>query len=402
MKNQNETPLSNTSTPLMRSNASLPMAQPPQTTARSSYSPAKNKGRWESFVDHLKHLNNKQKALIVLAISLTLAGAIALFMLFRQEPPPPVPLPAVVEEEVEEAPTTVQSKLTGLQVSPEVNERQVTGVMIENSPEARPQAGLREAGLVFEAVSEGGITRFLALFQDTSSDYVGPIRSVRPYYIDFLMPFDASVAHVGGSPQGLADVRALGVKTLTQFDNPGAYRRINTRYAPHNMYSSIPALKEVEKQRGFNKSEFEGFKRFEEEQKPATTPPAKNIDFQISSALYNVRFEYDKSNNNYKRFMAGTPHLDDQSGKQITPKVVIAITMNRGVHSNGVHTTYQTTGSGKMHVFQNGKVTEGTWKKADRSSQFTFQDSEGKDIKLNPGKTWVTIVSAPNAVSYTP
>ncbi|MCP5939883.1 DUF3048 domain-containing protein, partial [Klebsiella pneumoniae] len=84
-------------------------------------------------------------------------------------------------------PTTVANTLTGLQVAPDVNQRPVTGVMIENSTDARPQSGLDQAGVVFEAIAEGGITRFLALFQDTQPDYVGPVRSSRPYYVQWAL-----------------------------------------------------------------------------------------------------------------------------------------------------------------------------------------------------------------------
>src|SRR5581483_6348891 len=114
-------------------------------------------------------------------------------------------------------PTTVASTLTGLPVDPSVNKRQVTAVMIENSLDARPQSGLDQAGIVFEALAEGGVTRFMALFQDTQPDYIGPVRSARPYYIQWLLGYDAAYAHVGGSPDALNDITAWHVKDLNQF-----------------------------------------------------------------------------------------------------------------------------------------------------------------------------------------
>jgi len=114
-------------------------------------------------------------------------------------------------------PTTEASKLTGVQVDPAVNQRPTTAVMIENSTAARPQSGLDQAGVVFEAIAEGGITRFEAIYQDSQPAYLGPVRSVRPYYIQWALGFDAAIAHVGGSPEALSDIKTWNAKDLDQF-----------------------------------------------------------------------------------------------------------------------------------------------------------------------------------------
>ncbi len=297
-------------------------------------------------------------------------------------------------------PTTVASKLSGLQVDPSVNERQVTGVMIENSLEARPQSGLKDASVVFEAVAEGGITRFLALYQDIEPDYVGPIRSVRPYYLDWFLPFDAAIAHVGGSPKALSDIKSTGAKDLDQFANSGSYTRITQRYAPHNVYTSIAKLNELEEKKGFNTANFTGFERKEE--KAAATPTARTIDLDISSTLYNVHYDYDVGTNTYKRSEGGKPHLDERSGAQLAPKVVVAIVMQRGIDADGQHTAYTTTGSGKVFVFQDGVVSEGTWSKTSRTAQWKFTDANGNTLTFNPGQTWLAMVDTPGSVTFQP
>ncbi len=345
-----------------------------------------------------KRLSKKQKILVSVGLALLLAllGFMVWWFLLR---PQPQQLPAA--QIVEPAPTTEPSRLTGLQVDPEVNKRHVTGVMIENSPDARPQSGLREADIVYEAIAEAGITRFLALYQDTEPKYIGPIRSARPYYLDFLLPFDAGYAHVGGSPDALKQIKQLKVKDLDQFGNPGAYERVSSRYAPHNVYSSIPKLDAVEAAKGYKSSNTVGFARKADET-PAEEITAKTINFAISSTLYNVEFSYEKEGNRYLRNMGGKKHVDEKSGKQIASKVVVALVMKKGFMPNGYHTKYETTGSGKMFVFQDGAVMKGTWKKTARDKQFTFTDADGKAIELNPGKTWITIVSDASSVSYKP
>lgn len=135
-------------------------------------------------------------------------------------------------------PTIYYSPLTGRQVDSEAATKQaVTGIMIENSPDARPQSGIKQAGIVYEAVAEGGITRFLALYQEAKPGLIGPVRSVRMYYVDWVAPYNASVAHIGGSAAALAEVRNGSYRDIDQFFNAPYYWRATDRYAPHNVYT---------------------------------------------------------------------------------------------------------------------------------------------------------------------
>lgn len=304
----------------------------------------------------------------------------------------------VVQQKPEPPKTSEPSRLSGIEIPIELNKRPVTSIMIENSPDARPQSGLKDAGIVFEAVAEGGITRFNALFLENQPDYIGPVRSVRPYYIDLFLPFDAAIVHAGGSAEGLAKLRALGVKDLDHGANASAFRRVSNRYAPHNLYTSMAALDAASQKRGYTTSTFTSWER----KKEATgqTPTAKSIDFAVSGFLYDPHFDYDATSNSYKRVMAGKPHTDEKSGVQLSPKTVVALVMNYS--KNGIYSVYQTSGSGQMFVFQDGQVITGTWKKGDSKSQFEFIDAAGNKLALNPGQTWVTLVSNPGAVKYAP
>jgi hypothetical protein len=122
----------------------------------------------------------------------------------------------------------------------------------------------------------------------------------------------------------------------------------------------------------------------------------------ISGPLYNVHYDYDQASNSYKRAEGGKPHLDERSKEQISPKVVIAIVVPYSIMRDGLHSSYQTIGSGKTIVFQDGEATEGTWEKSSAKAQISFKDSAGNAIKLNRGQTWITAVSIPNNIIYKP
>lgn len=356
-----------------------------------------------SFKEWLKSRTKKQWIIIgIIAAVVLIGGGFGLYALLHHPKPAPVaqvqakPKPAPAPK-----PTTVASNLTGIQVDPSINQRPVTAVMIENSEDARPQSGLNQAGVVFEAVAEGGITRFVSLFQDTTPDYIGPVRSVRPYYLQWLLGFDAPVAHVGGSPEAIADIGTWGAKDLDQFYNGNYYHRITSRVAPHNVYTSMAELNALEATKGFGTSQFTSLQRKVET--PAKTPNVTSIDLTISSADFNVHYDYDPPTNNYKRSEGGAPHMElgsDGGQIQITPKVVIALVLDQGIESDDLHTSYNTIGSGAAYIFQDGVVDIGTWHKASNTANFTFTNASGAPIKLNPGQTWLTAVNAAGHVAY--
>jgi hypothetical protein len=362
----------------------------------------KPKKQRRSLKQWLQGLTKKQWIIISVVAAIALVGGgTGVYTLVHKKTPaktaaiikkqaPPVPIP-----------TTEPSKLTGLAVVPAVNKRPTTAVMIENSTFARPQSGLDQAGVVFEAIAEGGITRFEAIFQDTTPAYLGPVRSVRPYYIQWAMGFDAAIAHVGGSPEALNDLPSWGAKNLDQFANGNYYQRITSRDAPHNVYTSIAQLNDLEGTKGYGAANYTGFLRKNEQ--PSKAPTASSIDLNISSSDYNVHYDYVAATNNYKRSEGGAPHMVvDQNGvqTQITPKVVVALSMSQGLEADDHHTSYATIGTGHAYIFQDGIVTEGTWTKNSNAENITFTNGSGKPISLNPGQTWITIAGATSDVSY--
>ena len=351
----------------------------------------------KTFKEWLKGITKKQWIIIgIVAGVLLIAGGTGLFFLLKDDKKPVVQEQKVEEEKPAPEPTTVASNLTGLQVDKSVNDRPVTAIMIENSLDARPQAGLLNAGVVFEAVAEGGITRFVALFQDSEPDYIGPVRSVRPYYIQWALGFDAAIAHAGGSADALNLLKSTGAKDLNH--NSAHFWRVSNRTAPHNLYTSIAKLREYEAQKGYGKANFTSLARKAEQ--PIAVPKAGKIDFNISSSNYNVHYDYDAATNTYKRSEGGKPHTDERSGTQLAPKSVVALIMAQG--KNHIYTTYGVIGSGQVVIFQDGNVIEGSWKKDSNTANFTFTDATGNPIQLVPGQTWFTALGGRDRVTFTP
>lgn len=372
-------------------------------------SPAANgghTGRFRHLKNHWKNLNrNLRSAIVGLCLLVLAAGIFGLYYYLVFLPGiPPIHLARVVKAEPKPPPTAA-SPLTGLQVAPELAKRPVTGIMIENSLSARPQSGLQAAGVVYEAIAEGGITRFLALFQEGQPQYIGPVRSLRPYFIDFAAPFQASIVHVGGSPDALSRVRNGSYRDLDQFFNSGYFSRVGTRAAPHNVYTSFTHLDALNQAKGYSSSQFSSWER--KPDKKLATPTAKTIDFSISYRDYYVHYDYDAASNSYLRSEGGAPHIDlvnaaDKTGTRLQPKVVIALVMKYGLAADRHHSVYGDTGSGQTYVFQDGGVTAGTWEKTDAGSQIQFKDSAGAPLKLNAGQTWLTLVGSADKISYKP
>ena len=332
--------------------------------------------------------------IVIAVIGLLFATAMTVFVILYQSPKKAAaPQASITATPSVTPPPVYYSPLTGEKVPDLASTKQaVTGVMIENSLDARPQSGLKQAGVVFEAIAEGGITRFLALYQEQKPQLIGPVRSLRLYDVDWFAPFQASIAHVGGSLYALREVRNGHYRDIDQFFNGAYYWRTTDRWAPHNVYTSFAKLDALNRKHGYSTSVFLAWPR--QDGKPADKITAASIDVTISGPLYNSHYAYDKKTNTYVRYQNGAPHLDREKGK-IKPAVVIVMDVQeKTVLQDGYREQIKTTGTGKAHIFQNGIAINAYWRKKDRGSQIKFTDASGKDIPLNRGQTWITAVPA--------
>lgn len=344
----------------------------------------------------LLHWFTKKRNLIIIVVLILVAMAIFIYLnIFNQQPK--TEKTVIIEKTIETPkvePVVVvkyYSPLTGSLVADEAATKQsVTGVMIENSPDARPQSGLKDSGVVFEAIAEGGITRFMVLYQSEKPQIIGPVRSLRLYDVEWLAAFNSGIAHVGGSAAALAEIRNGSYRDLDQFFNSNSYWRASDRYSPHNVYTSFAKLDALNTAKGNTSSNFTGFERTDGI--ASSVPTASKINITISSYLFNSEYIYNPVANNYARSQAGAAHMDRESG-QITPSVVIAMRVDeKSVFEDGWRENITTIGSGTATIFQNGLAINATWTKSSKLAQITFTDEAGKIIPLNRGQTWISAV----------
>ena len=343
----------------------------------------------------LSKLSKKQKiSLIIGIISLILVIIFSFLFFFRKPESVPVKNPAPKSQKTEPKkkakPEKFYSKLSGVEVSEKSLENApVFGVMIENSIPARPQSGLSQAEVVFEAIAEGGITRFLALYQQNKPELLGPVRSVRGYYIDWASGFNASIAHVGGPGDALARMRDGKHKDMDEFLNTQTFWRSKNRYAPHNVYTNFTNLSTLGSSKGWNSSNFEGFSR--KEDSPAKEKNATQIQVNISGFSYNSTYVYRENCNCYLRSQAGVAHTD-ADGTQISTKTLIVLKIENRLAADRYHNFYGNIGSGVAIVFQDGVAQEVKWVKSSESSPLILQNNDGSHFKINRGQSWIVAV----------
>lgn len=276
-------------------------------------------------------------------------------------------------------------------------------VMIDNETEAvLPQGGIGEAQIVYEFITEYGATRYMALFWDNLPDMVGPVRSSRHYFLDYVMDYDAIYAHIGWSDYAYRDLAIFEIDNIDGVTKEagGVYwdlTRDKNNY--HDSYTSAERLNKFISNAGYetkitkplpltyNKDDLD----------LSDGKEAKEVFIKYST-VSSCGFYYDSKQKSYKRARLGDFHIDRNTKETVQAKnIIIQFVKNESIAGDkyGRQELY-TTGSGNGYYITNGKSEEITWKKDDRNKQIKYFNSRGQKLTLNPGQTWIQIIS-PNA-----
>ncbi|MCR4277614.1 MAG: DUF3048 domain-containing protein [Candidatus Berkelbacteria bacterium] len=339
-------------------------------------------------------INHKKFFVIVLPILIVVAVAAIFWIITKPNSTEETPNITLNKKN---STNLVASLTNGVMVTADIANRHPVAVMIENSPDARPQAGLNSADIVYEAVTEGGITRFMGIFSQNYPTKAGPVRSARSYFIDWLSEYDAFYAHAGGSPAALSRISSYGIKDYPHSND--AYTRIPQAgiASEHTLFVDVSKIYNL----GVSNKKWPSTYttpswKFKEQATTFGTVPKITLNF--STTQFQTVWTHDSTANTYSRVMNSVNHNDRVSGEQITAKSIVVMTVSHSANPPYAGTgkesewTMTTIGSGAASVFQDGTRTEGTWKKPSRLERTRFYDSQGVEIPLNRGKIWVEIL----------
>lgn len=306
-------------------------------------------------------------------------------------------------------PGLLPGPLTGLPTARALATRRPLAVVIDNFfLDARPQAGLSRASVVFEAPVEGGITRLLAIYLEDDAPTVGPIRSTRPYFVAWAASFHSVLVHAGGSPAALRLLHTIPeVDDLEALARGSDFHRVTDKPAPHNLFSSTQAVRAAAQRKGIDSPLPFTFSAHKSEALLSRRGRAKSIrvDFSTPSvaspAAYAVSYRYLRRRNVYVRAQGGIPFVDSTTNRPITTKnVVILFAGDTPIPNDPLQrVTVQTTGSGRALYFRDGHVVRGFWRKRSISSALVFLDSSGATVSLDRGNSWIEAVP-PGGVHY--
>jgi len=312
--------------------------------------------------------------------------------------PTNTPVPTAVPQ------PSVRSPLTGLPVaSLDDITRLPLLVKLGNSGAERPQSGLSQADVVYESVTEGGITRYAALFQSREATTIGPVRSARLSDLQIAPEFGAVLAHVGASSPIMAMLRNGSVLDLDQFFYQQYYHRTKDRVPPYNVYTGTATLRTGAKDRGYPGTVAQ-LAPYSFETAPPDGGSASTVDFDFAPETH-AQYVYDATQHAYHQIEYRQPTADAATGQpvpisnlivQFAPVRTTTIVEDK----NGSHSLdYSLTGSGKALLFHDGVEAQGRWVRKSLASRTSFEDAAGKPLALAAGSVWIALVSPETAVT---
>ena len=319
----------------------------------------------------------------------------------------PSPSPSPTPEPTPDMTDPGRNLLTGAYIDEDIAARRPIAVVINNRYKALPQSGIAQASMYYEVLSEGDITRIIALFQDFDAAKIGPIRSMRHYFLDFALDHDAIFAHHGHSPQGGTALQTLGIDNIEglKVDGTTYWRdpervKIPSMYE-HSSYTSAERLwayiNNVKQYRNVKAEDYTGlFAFYDEPASPEGSTPAMKITVNYAST-FTATFAYNAETGLYMRSQFNEPHIDAETGAQLT--VTNLIVQNAEVwHIPGDSAgrrNAELVASGTGTLYTNGTALPVTWTKTSHQSPTQWFDTAGNPLTLNIGKTWVCVT--PNA-----
>ena len=261
--------------------------------------------------------------------------------------------------------------------------------VIDNAYNTRPQYGLEEADIIYEALAEGNITRLLAIFDHRKNvDKLGPIRSARPYFMDWADEYGGIYMHVGGSPDALAKINSYDFVNIDEMGANGIYFwRDQNLSAPHNVFTSTANWLRIAEMKEVNNCDQSIIWNFVDvDQNFQSLVPDFSLNF---TQAYQVDWKFNQKLGAYQRYQAEEKFLF-ASGEQISATNIIVQIIPSPIIDDKERRSMDTKKGGTVFVFNHFGLQKGVWAFAEGRTRFL--DEEGQELKLIPGKTWVQII----------
>ncbi|MDR1588706.1 MAG: DUF3048 domain-containing protein [Oscillospiraceae bacterium] len=366
----------------------------------------------------------KKRRRVILASALTLAAIVAVVLVRAgapSSPPPaasppvsptatPTPLPtpsytptptptAAPESPPYDGP---RNPLTGMPSDGEISSRRPMAVILNNRAIAQPQHGISEADIIYEAPVEGGITRMLAVYQDTSAvGVLGSVRSARNCFVDLAQGHDAVLIHAGGSPQAYAAIMNRGVTNIDGVNGGRQhifYRdqaRLKKMGYEHSLMTSGELIAEYLPTYKLRLDHGDGYEygaTFADDGTPADGVSAAELTVSFSG-LKTTSFSLDPPSGQYLVSQYKKPYADGNGGARVSVTNVLVLVTSASLipgDSEG-RLDIRLTGGGAGYFACGGKLVEINWQKTDATAQFVLTRKDGTPLTLGRGRSYFCI-----------
>ncbi|MFA6099330.1 MAG: DUF3048 domain-containing protein [Patescibacteria group bacterium] len=292
----------------------------------------------------------------------------------------------------------VGRKLDGVLVKPEDAQLLPMAIMVEMHPDAMPLSGISKASLVFEAPVEGGITRLMAVFDATTTvPSVGPVRSARPYFVEWADALHAVYAHVGGSPEALNRIAGLlKLHNLDEIASGKYFWRSKGRGAPHNTYTDQQMLLSAIDSKNWQAISFATWSYDDS----TSTARGDVLSIKIPyGGSYNVEWRFDQEKDLYTRYQAGK-RFADADGSVVKTRNILVLTTEQRVLDDYGRLYIRTTGSGKATLYRDGYKQDVRWSRSP-SENIRIETTDGRAVAMGRGTTWIEVITQLDQVPTT-
>lgn len=308
----------------------------------------------------------------------------------------PTPLP--VEDHTGEA----KSKLTGIWIPEEEAMKRPFAIMFNNIKIANPQSGISDASILYEALTEGGITRLMGIFENIDKESltakrIGSVRSARHYYVSFADEYDAIFIHFGKTTYANKKMQKLGIDHLDGNMGIGAnaFYRDKAIKAPHNAFTSLEGLEAMIEKAGFRTTYEDGyeghFSFYEKDTKLASDTAVDKVTLKFSTYA-KPYFIYNKEKGLYERYQFEKEHIDANTNEILTYKnIIVQFVKEWDIDKNGYQTMDIENAEGEGFYITNGAAIPITWTKNESTGFMRYYNLDKSELTINPGKTYIAV-----------